>query len=95
MSHIGLRTSELVLRNWTRRRPTGTDASGAVEYSRNTGFWYAAFTSNARSWALERLSADKPVGSTKCESFMPSSRALRFIASTITCRPPGYAAPIA
>ncbi|MDT4817901.1 hypothetical protein FQZ97_509850 [compost metagenome] len=53
------------------------------------GLRYAALTMRTRSIALDTLLLDRPLESTKWLSFMPSSRALRFIACTKDGSPPG------
>jgi hypothetical protein len=64
MSHSGLRTSPLVLRNCVGFAPTGTTASSEVDSWRMMGCSKEALTKRARSCALDWLLLDKPVGST-------------------------------
>ncbi len=64
MSQVGLATRRSVVWNCTLRRPSSTSSDGVVEYSRSSGTWWAAFTSTARSRALDLFWLDRPVGST-------------------------------
>jgi hypothetical protein len=88
-SQSALVTSELVLRNSSRRLPTGTVRLALVENVRMVGSAAAAATSFVRSAALETLPLDRPVGSVKRAVFMPRVRALAFIALRHAGKPPG------
>ncbi len=93
MSQLALRTRPLVLRKPSCRPSDCTVALLRVEYCRISGYSCAAATSRARSCAVETFAEDRPVGSTKRVSFMPSAAALAFIAATNTPAPSGKVRP--
>src|SRR5688572_24413021 len=73
MSQVGFRTSPLVF-PYCRLRPVIVSIACAevVVNSRINGYEYAALTIFTRSCAVDTLSLDNPVESTKCELFICS-----------------------
>src|SRR5258705_11132237 len=90
MSQWELRVRLLVLPKRIMRRPTFTWSEVEVVKSRILGYACAAWTSLARSCAVDTLRPESPVPSSKRLPDIPRSWALRFIARTQESLPPGY-----